>query len=411
VIIMSGKVNRRDWLKVMAGTAGGLVVGAAGGYFSRGAQSMVETVTTTKTETVSGEMTGQNGLIWNPRTAYTSYLGFDPTPYAKVIEMVTDADKEQVKTMNLKVAIQLQSIAEDWSQLQNFGIRDICNQLGIKVVTTGWAEWDPSKEINLVESMIALKPDYLFTISSDPDATKDVYKRAADAGIKLVIMDVAVPGLSYPDQMVGVTACDPVGLGVAAGDIMARALDYQGKVVTLDWGIDFFVTNKREEGFRKNLALYPDMEIVGRETFPDPNKVGDVVEALLPRYPDLDGLFVTWTEPPAMDAITAARTLGRTKLVVTSCDLSERTAIQIAKAEGPVLAGVAAQYPYLQGVVETHQMVLDAVGKTVPPYALVAPVMVTQSNLIDAWNAVESPWAAKPPQEAIDALKSKYCQA
>ncbi len=252
--------------------------------------------------------------------------------------------------------------------------------------------------------MIAMEPDYLFTISTDPEATKSAYRRAVDAGIMLVILDVAYPDINYPDEMVGVTACDPLGLGVAAGDIMAKALNFKGKVITLDWGIPFFVTNKREEGFRRNILTYPDMEVVGRETFPDPPKVLDAAEAMLPLHPDIDGMFATWAGP-ALDAMTAAKTLGRTDLLVTTCDLSERAAIEMARGEGPILVGLSAQHPYLQGVVETHQMVLHALNKTVPPYATVPPVYVTKDNLIDAWKEIEGPLDPEPPEEVVRLLQ------
>ncbi len=348
-------------------------------------------------------------LEWNPAKSYTTYSGWESTTTTKLRSMVTGDDIEQIRNMDLKVTIMLQSTAEDWSQLVNAGIRDVAEEFGIEVLTTGWAEWDPVTEIDVIETMMALEPDYIITMTSGPEATSDVYRRAVDAGIKVSILDVVISGLSYPDEAIGVSSSDSVGLGVCSAHIMAEALhekygEYRGKVITVDWGIEFFVTNMRELGFRQHIAYYSDIEVVGRETFPDPTKARDVAEAFLTKYPDIDGVFITWTEPCGLGVYDAAAILGRTDLIMTSVDLSERTAIEIARAEGPIFAGITDQDPYELGVNAVYQIVLHEVGKEVPPFVVAPTMRVTRGNLIESWEKIMAAWKPEVPAAVLELL-------
>ncbi len=349
-------------------------------------------------------------LEWDSATSYSrGPFDVDSMNTAQITALLTEEDKEALKQMNLKVAVQEQAATEETSIARTAGYELAAEELGIEVVSINYAEWDPLREIELVETAMLENPDYFIVSTVEPEGTKAVWRKVADAGIPIVVISTYFPGLEVPEEIISNSTDDSKGTGVCAGDLMAQALyekygEYKGKVVTLDWGIEFFVTNQREEGFRQNMKLYPNIEVVGRETFPDPSAVLDTAKAILPRYPDIDGIFVTWTEPCAMDVLQAAKELGRTDLIITSVDLSERVAIEIAKAEGPTLYGVSAGDSALVGYNAVYLAALHALGKEVPQLATIPTMRVGQSNLIESWDEAYASIGKPIPPEVLDIL-------
>ena len=349
-------------------------------------------------------------LEWNPTRSYNrGPLDVESMSTEQIKALLTEEDKEAVRQMNLKLALQWQAATEETSIAFQTGAVIAAEELGIEVVANNYAEWDSLTEIELVETAMLKNPDYFIVSTVEPEATKTVWRKVADAGIPIVVISTYFPGLEVPEEIISNSTDDSKGTGVCAGYLMAQALyekygEYKGKVVTLDWGIEFFVTNQREEGFRQNMKLYPNIEVVGRETFPDPTAVLDTAKAILPRYPDIDGIFVTWTEPCALDVLQAAKELGRTDLIITSVDLSERVAIEIARAEGPTLYGVAGADSANIGVSAVYLIALHALGKEVPQLSTIPTIPVERSNLIEAWDAAYGSIGKPIPPEVPDIL-------
>lgn len=349
-------------------------------------------------------------LEWDPTRSYNrGPLDVESMSTEQIKALLTEEEKEAVRQMNLKLALQWQAATEETSIAFQTGAVIAAEELGMEVVANNYAEWDPLTEIELVEIAMLENPDYFIVSTVEPEATKAVWRKVADAGIPIVIISTYFPGLEVPEEIISNSTDDSKGTGVCAGYLMAQALyekygEYRGKVVTLDWGIEFFVTNQREEGFRQNMKLYPNIEVVGRETFPDPTAVLDTAKAILPRYPDIDGIFVTWTEPCALDVLQAAKELGRTDLIITSVDLSERVAIEIARAEGPTLYGVAGADSANIGVSAVYLVALHALGKEVPQLSTIPTIPVERSNLIEAWDAAYGSIGKPLPPEVPDLL-------
>ena len=349
-------------------------------------------------------------LEWDPTRSYNrGPLDVESMSTEQITALLTEEDKETVKQMNLKLALQWQAATEETSITFQTGAVIAAEELDMEVVANNYAEWDSLTEIDLVETAMLKNPDYFIVSTVEPEATKVVWRKVADAGIPIIVISTYFPGLEVPEEIISNSTDDSKGTGVCAGYLMAEALyekygEYRGKVVTLDWGIEFFVTNQREEGFRQNMKLYPNIEVVGRETFPDPTAVLDTAKAILPRYPDIDGIFVTWTEPCALDVHQAAKELGRTDLIITSVDISERVAIEVARAEGPVLYGISAADSALIGYNAVYLAALHALGKEVPQLATIPTIPVTRNNLIEAWAEAHASIGKPIPPEVPEIL-------
>ena len=110
--------------------------------------------------------------------------------------------------------------------------------------------------------MLAKKPSVIISIPVDPVSEAGAYKKAADAGVKLVFMDNVPKGLVAGKDYVSVVSADNYGNGVAAGLLMAKFLKGKGNIGAVFHAADFFVTKQRYQGFQKAISEFPDIKVI-----------------------------------------------------------------------------------------------------------------------------------------------------
>ncbi|WP_028991337.1 substrate-binding domain-containing protein [Thermoanaerobacter thermocopriae] len=315
---------------------------------------------------------------------------------------LTDEEIAKIKEGHYTAAIVLHYGGNDWSTAQVKGLKDTFAKLGIKVVAVTDANFKAEKQVSDIETVLALKPNIIVSIPVDPVSTAPAYKKAAQQGVKLVFMDNVPDGLQHGKDYVSVVSADNYGNGVIAADIMAKNLGYKGKIGVIYHDANFFVTNQRVEAFEKTIKeKYPDIKIVDRGGFTDPNAVGSVADAMLTKHPDLDGIFAVW-DVPAMQVVASAKAVGRNDLVITTIDLGNDVAKIIA--EGGLVKGLGAQRPYDQGVAEATLAAYALLGKETPPYVAVPALAVTRDNILEAYKQV---YHKDPPAFLVNAVKGK----
>jgi ribose transport system substrate-binding protein len=279
----------------------------------------------------------------------------------------------------------------DWSTAQVEGLKAEFARLNIEVVAVTDAEFKPEKQVSDIETVMALKPDIIISIPTDPVATSAAFKKAAAAGIKLVFMDNVPADMVGGKDYVAVVSADNKGNGVASAHLMAKALNGQGKIGLIYHDADFFVTKQRYEGFSETLAQYPGIEVVEEKGIGGPDFAGDAqaaATALLTKYPDLDGIWGVW-DVPAEGIMAAARESGRLDLKIATQDLGTNVAIQLAKNE--LIVGLGAQRPYDQGIAEARLGAAALIGKAgLPNFVALGALPVSHDNVLDAWKTVYS---------------------
>jgi ribose transport system substrate-binding protein len=317
---------------------------------------------------------------------------------AKTLKL-TEEEVDKIKKGNYKAAIVMHYAGNDWSTAQIAGLKAAFKRMGIKVVAVTDANFKAEKQVSDIETVLAKDPDIIVSIPVDPVSTAEAYKKAADAGVKLVFMDNAPKGLKAGKDYVSVVSADNYGNGVAAAEIMAKELKNKGKIGVIFHDADFFVTKQRTEAFEKTIKeKYPDIKIVARGGITSPSDGEKVASGMLTKHPDLDGIFVVW-DVPAEGALAAARTAGRDDLVITTIDLGTNVALEIAS--GGIVKGLGAQLPYDQGIAEAILAGYALLGKEAPAYVAVPALKVTKENVLDAWELVYHKEAPDSIQSAI----------
>jgi ribose transport system substrate-binding protein len=326
--------------------------------------------------------------------------GEKPAPASSITLSADELAK--VKAKNATAAIVLHYGGNDWSTAQVAGLKNEFATLGIKVLAVTDANFKPDKQVSDIETVLARKPSIIVSIPTDPVATAAAYRKAADAGVKLVFMDNIPQGFKPGKDYVSAVSADNYGNGVASAYLMAQKLNGKGNIGVIFHAADFFVTKQRYNAFKTTIAQYPNIKIVSSKGIAGPDFAGDAekaASAMLTQNPNLDAIWAVW-DVPAEGVLAAARAAGRSDLVVTTEDLGENVAIDMAKKNGLVY-GLGAQRPFDQGQTEAKLAAYGLLGKKAPAYVAVNALPVTKDNLAAGWQSVyHAPLPAKVKQAA-----------
>jgi ribose transport system substrate-binding protein len=327
--------------------------------------------------------------------------GEDPASADEV--SLSDAELEQIKGMNATAAIVMHYGGNDWSTAQVDGLKQQFGELGIEVIATTDANFKPEKQVSDIETVLAKKPDIIVSIPTDPVATAGAYRKAAAAGVKLVFMDNVPKGFKPGEDYISVVSADNFGNGVAAAHLMAKELNGEGKVGVIFHAADFFVTQQRFDAFKETMdSEYPKVEIAEEKGIGGPDFAGDAekaASAMLTQNPDLDGIWAVW-DVPAEGVLAAARAAGNSDLKVTTIDLGQNVAIEMAR-DG-LIRGLGAQRPFDQGVTEANLAAYGLLDKEAPQYVALNALPVTPDNLMEAWETVYHQPAPDKVKEAAE---------
>jgi ribose transport system substrate-binding protein len=315
--------------------------------------------------------------------------GEAPTPAS---DIVLSADElATIREMGATAAIVMHYGGNDWSRAQIAGMRAQFAEMGIEVVAVTDAGFRAEQQVADIETVMALSPDIIVSIPIDPVATASAYRAAAEAGVHLVFMDNVPAGFVAGQDYIASVSADNYGNGVASAHLMAQALGGAGEIGIVYHAADFFVTRQRYDAFKATIeANYPEIAIVAAQGIGGPDFSGDAdraAAAMLTANPEIDGIWAVW-DVPAEGVLAAARAADRTDLAITTIDLGENVAINMA--QGDMVYGLGAQRPFDQGVTQALLAGYGLLGKEAPAFVALPALPVTRENLLEAWQTVYS---------------------
>lgn len=322
-------------------------------------------------------------------------------PASPAVVVLSADELAKIKAMKATAAICMHYGGNDWSRAQIAGLKHQFSSMGIEVIAVTDAGFKPDRQVDDIETVLARHPSIIVSIPVDPVATAGAYQAAASQGVKLVFMDNVPNGMSAGHGYVSVVSADNYGNGVVAALLMVEALKAKGTVGLVFHAANFFVTHQRYVAVKKTLAGYPEIKIVSEQGIGGPDFSGEAeraASAMLTSYPALNGIWAVW-DVPAEGVVSAARTAGKTDLIVTNCDLGENVGIDMAQRE--FIMGIGSQRPFDQGVTEAKLAGYGLLGKAAPPYVALPSLAVTRANLLEAWQEVYHAPAPKLLQVAM----------
>lgn len=230
-------------------------------------------------------------------------------------------------------------------------------EFGIDIIWIGpKEETDVIPQINIVEDMIGRGVDAIVMAACDQDALIDVIERAQGKGIPVVTIDSGVNS----DVPVSFVATDNVAGAEAAARELAKLIGEAGPVGLIPFVKGAATSELREEGFKKGIAEFPNINIADiQHCQSDVNKAMNVTEDMLTAHPDMKGLFAT-NEPAAIGAVQSVEAAGRAgefKIVAFDASPDEITALERGTIHALIVQnpfnmgylGVKSAYDHLQG--------------------------------------------------------------
>lgn len=310
---------------------------------------------------------------------------------------LTDAEVAQIRGRHFKAALLWHEMSA-WSSAVQQGAVDEFGRLGIEVVATADAKFDPATQANQIENALALKPDVILGQAVDPATGAAAYQSAVDNGVKLIYADQAPDGYTYGKQYQAIVTGDLFQLGKRAAQALGNAMGGKGEVAILFYDAQFHVTNMRDAAFKLTLQeAFPDIKIVAQQGFSDPNKAEDIANTVIAQHPNLGGIYTSWAQP-AQGVLAALNNTGNTTTKLVTLDLDDTIATNMA-TRGATVA-IICDKAYEFGRAMAISAAYSLIDKKAPEFGIVDAVTVTRENMADGYSA----WNQEVPKAVKEAL-------
>lgn len=294
---------------------------------------------------------------------------------------ISNQQIELIKQQNLTAAMAWHG-ASPWISAVSRGASDTFEQLGVKVVASTDAQFDPAKQVADLENITALKPNILLSLSVDGTSTKQSYQKAIDAGSQLVLLSNPIPGFVHGKDYVGIVTDDMFGMGKEAAINIRNAFGDKAKIGMIFHDAHYFITNNRDNAFRSEIAKSDGLNIVSEKGFVKEHETSAIASAMLLQHPDLDVIYVSW-DAAAEGVIEALRSFGNRDIKVVTHDLGVNNLLDMAM-QGNMLATISDR-PYVIGATMAKLGALATLGEKAPHFTLVPYDAVTHKNIAEIW--------------------------
>jgi ribose transport system substrate-binding protein len=256
------------------------------------------------------------------------------------------------------------------------GIQDEAKKAGVTVKVQGPQKFDPTLQKPIVDSVVASKPDAILVAPTDVSAMQAPLKAAADAKIKVVLVDTTV---NDPSFAVSQISSDNLGGGKAAFKAIKQLAPKGGKVlvVSVDPGIS--TTDARVKGFEDATKADPSFKYLGVQySHNEPATAARIVTAALQKDPDIVGVFAT-NLFAAEGSATGIRQAGKQNQVkVVGFDAGPD---QVKALRDGTVQALVAQQPATIGKDGVQQAMAALNGKPTKPKIQTGFTIVTKQNM------------------------------
>ncbi len=238
-------------------------------------------------------------------------------------------------------------------------------------------EIDASRQIAIVENLIARQVQGIVLAPVDEEALVGVVERAAGMGIPVSIFDSGIK----TDKIVSFVATDNYEAGRMGARRMGEILGGQGKVGVIGFMPGSASTVEREQGFVDEIAeSFPDIKMLGvRFNMADRAKAMAEAENLMTAHPDLAGLFAD-NESSTDGTVRAVKQRGADVKIV-GFDASEEL---IAEMQAGHIDSIIVQDPFKMGYLATKALADHLEGRQPEKTVDSGAYLITPENVDSA---------------------------
>ncbi len=308
---------------------------------------------------------------------------------------------EEIKAMNLSFAIETPTESEfGYGQMRGF--EDACEALGIKVAGEAACELDPATQQSNMENFISMGVDGIVCQPQDADTAASRFDPVVEAGIKLAFTGSKPQGYEAGDQYVTMVTDEFAEEGALAADYLAEAIGGKGQILAITISSVNEVSNTRDGAFVDTIKeKYPDIELVEEGGIESASDAASVASGLLARYPEADGMFVTFSTP-ALEVLDIVKSLGMNDFKIVTIDLDTVCCLDMIN-EGNI-AGIVCDSAYYYAAAAVIGLAKDYLGQEVEAVLAGPGKQVTVENMREMWQWSFGTDVPDTLSEALDGL-------
>ena len=256
------------------------------------------------------------------------------------------------------------------------GVEAEAKAKGVTVNTQGPAKFDPSLQKPILDSVVASKPDALLIAPTDVSAMQTPLEQAADAGIKIALVDTTTEDPSYAVSQI---SSDNEGGGAAAFEAIQALNPDGGKIMIMSTDPGISTVDARVKGFEEAAAADTNFEYLGVQySHNDPAEAAKLMSASLSKDSDIVGVFATNLFSAAGTATGVRQADKQDQVSVVGFDAGPD---QVNQLKDGTVQALIAQDPYQIGVDGVDQALAALDGGEVTPQIQTGFHVLTADNI------------------------------
>ena len=285
-------------------------------------------------------------------------------------DQIDTGGSAEVSTEVKAVGLMVQDLGNPFFASMDNGVKAAAEALGASYSAQNGRQ-DLAAQNDQIDAFIQQGIDVLLINAVDSEGVGPAVKRARDAGITVVAVDV---GSKNAEATV---TTDNVQAGRIACDSLVEQIGGRGDILIVD-GTPTTSIQDRVKGCKESLAGHPDVKVVGQQNGDNGReKALTLTTDMLTANPNVVGIFGV-NDPTALGANLAAQQAGKTKIVITGVDGSPEAVAEMSKS-GSMYKGTAAQDPNLLGSTALEMAVKLRKGE-----ALESDLVLVPSSIVDS---------------------------
>lgn len=171
------------------------------------------------------------------------------------------------------------------------GAEAAADELGVDLEVQLPTQPSAQAQVPIIDAVRTRGTDGLIVFPNDPVGVTSSLQQAKDEGIEVFTFSADTEDTSV--RSVNITMDLSIGGEVAAREL-AALVDEDGQVFVMNVQPGVTTTDAREEGFRRGLSDFPDMEYLGQQFGQNgPTKSAELTAAMLKANPELAGVYAT----------------------------------------------------------------------------------------------------------------------
>jgi ribose transport system substrate-binding protein len=322
---------------------------------------------------------------------------------------LSEEEIAQARALDLREYYYMGATLDVTEQLNELGMNRVLAAIGAEPIPfLGSASI--GEQMDQVRTLAGKADDVSFVIAQAFEAVAlgPSFVELADAGVWQAHNWTTPHGLAGHPRFVGLVDADGYGQGAAAAEILAHAMNYQGEVGIIYFGLEQWTNVMRLQGAEDTFAKYPNISVVARRSFTDPAEGLEIARGMLTAHPEIDAVWATWMIGPGTGAAEAVEALGRRgEVIVAAPDLGGELGARLIADPNPIVIGAGEADLIEMGENSSRAVIKALLGQedVVGRYFVSRVFPVVRANLPAVWTETNEPLFGPLPDAVRDLLE------